>query len=121
MQAREARRSHVVAQSRPNSGHLVRGHRLAISASANDNSTIRFSAHNRLCGWHDEVRVVDDLFGICPEIQYFVAQFVQQRQNHALERESGMVAADGDLQNLSNLSTSTTNTTAPPTRTLTGL
>jgi hypothetical protein len=90
------RRIGVVAQPGADAGHLVGGHRGADAAAAQQDAAFGVVPLQRGAHRLGEVRVVDRLVAVRPDVQHLALLREQERLGRLLQLEAGVIATDRD-------------------------
>src|SRR5688500_11202387 len=96
VQARHSRGVELVAQCGADPRHLVRGHLLALAASADDDPAIGGLARHQPADVGADVRIVHRRFAVRPAIVDVVTEALQGCDEVLLEREASVIGADRD-------------------------
>ena len=91
------RRVGVAAVARAHARDLVRGDARADSRAAEQDAAVDLAAHDREAELLGVVRVVDRLGRVCAEVEHAVTERLDLLLHRFLERETRVVAGDGDL------------------------
>jgi hypothetical protein len=98
--ARQPRGIEVVAERRPNAGHLVRRNLLTLPAAAKHYAPIGPAFGHRSADAQADRRVVDRRFASRPMIVHGVAKTGQRLFQMFFQQETGVIGADGDTHGL---------------------